>query len=129
MHSRARLSILLSNHICRCDAGCNRACEGSSVSLVIPFSWDQVTLGHDVTLQGASAGAPGCSTDPKETEQPGDLQQLCSGGFVVTYSTQLCEHSTAAAAGLGETQVVPSGRSHTLEADKASQATHCLAMG
>lgn len=69
-----------------------------------------------------------------QTVQPGDPQQPCHGGFIVTYQAPahrcvITALGGAAAAGLGEVQMVLSGSSHTFESDKSSQATLCSTIG
>lgn len=135
VHCRARLSILLSDHVpCRCDTGHNKAHQVNSVSLLMLLSWDQVTSGHRVTplqenicwgtrVQHRSQGRSGAWRAPAAL-----LWGICC--FLPGYNTQVPEHSTwSGAAGLGQTQMVLSGRSHTFEADIASQSTCCSGIG
>lgn len=131
VHSRAGLSILLPNHICRCYTWHNKAHEVGSISLLMLLSWYQVTSGHSVTPLPGNICWGFRMQHRSQTVEPGHLQQLCYGGFVVSY--QATAHRCVitalggAAAGLGEAQMVFSGKSHTFEADKASQATCCSA--
>lgn len=95
VHSRARLSILLSNHI-RCDTGHNKARGVSSFSLLMPLSWDR-NSGHSVTLQGSicwgtrmqhrSQGNSGAWGAPAAL-----LWGICS--YPPGYKIQVCDHST-----------------------------------